>query len=65
MVNYCYVDEGEFISTAVWKERKKYEPIHPFVVGVAALAENFVPGVVDAYKKKLGIGKKKSGLFGI
>jgi Flp pilus assembly CpaE family ATPase len=58
-------NEGQFISSAVWKERKKYEAVQPFVVGVAALAENFVPGVVDAYKKKLGIGKKKSGLFGI
>jgi Flp pilus assembly CpaE family ATPase len=59
------INEGEFISSAVWKDRKKYEPVQPFVVGVAALAENFVPGVVDAYKKKLGIGKKRSGLFGI
>jgi Flp pilus assembly CpaE family ATPase len=46
-------NEGVFVAAKVWKDPKKNEKLMPVVEGAAALAENFVPGIVQILKKRL------------
>lgn len=53
------INEGRFISHAVWEEPENYEALKPFVLGIAGLAENFALGIVDILKKKLKPPQKR------
>lgn len=59
------INQGNFISAAVWQDLRKYRAIQPFTIGIAALAENFVPGIISALKKQLELSgrKKKRGFI--
>lgn len=47
------INQGFFVSELVWRREKKHRALQPFVTGTASLAENFVPGIVAAFKKHL------------
>jgi pilus assembly protein CpaE len=59
------INKGVFISEAVWKKASDHAGVKPYVVGIASIAENFVPGIVDAFRKRLTVKKneKKRGIF--
>lgn len=53
------INQGFFVSERVWQKSGKNRDLQPFVVGVSSLAENFVPGIVNAYRRHLDHSKKK------
>ena len=57
------INQGRFISHAVWEDPEEYAALKPFVAGIAALSENFALGIVDILKKRMQAPKKRRAFF--
>ncbi len=57
------INQGKFVSRAVWEDPEQYAALKPFVAGIAALAENFALGIVDILKRRLQPAKKRRSFF--
>jgi hypothetical protein len=57
------INQGKFISHAVWEDPEQYAALKPFVAGIAALSENFALGIVDILKKRMQAPKKRRAFF--
>jgi Mrp family chromosome partitioning ATPase len=57
------INQGRFVSHAVWEDPEEYAALKPFVAGIAALSENFALGIVDILKKRMQPAKKRRAFF--
>ena len=57
------INQGKFVSHAVWEDPEQHKTLKPFVAGIAALSENFALGIVDILKKRMTPAKKRRAFF--
>ncbi len=57
------INQGFFVSELVWRKEKKHRELQSFVAGVSSLAENFVPGIVAAFRNRLNQPCSKKQAF--
>ena len=57
------INQGKFISHAVWEDPDQYAALKPFVLGIGGLSENFALGIVDILKKKMQPPRKRRAPF--
>ena len=57
------INQGKFISHAVWEYPDQYAALKPFVLGIGGPSETFALGIVDILKKKMQPPRKRRAPF--